>query len=357
MLKMYYKSVNRGLAFTKPGLYTVGYILAIGLLAIITGINGFYLFLSTGLALLIISGIISERVMRHNKVVYLEKIQADANTPFDLTFCIHNDSKTFTTYGIETSFTLEKPKARFLKNENVAPITGTALKIAPCQTADFVARCGGLPRGSYHSIYSTQRTIYPFGLLEKFKITNLKCDITIVPGTDMELLAALTNLVTRQQAKTNAEIEFFSHSAYMHKDPIKYVDWKRSAGKSPKDWVVKQYRSEIETVHFRILSLWDYAVRSQTEYSYESILSRIRTAVRALSTETAQVGLDTGSGAIIWGAEHILLALAGAPKFDKRIKGLTHEASDATPVGQCITVEITPTNHGWYTGSKATGAG
>src|SRR5690606_32064830 len=114
MFKLYYKSVNRGLSFTKPGLYTIAYVMLIGLLAIITGINGFYIFMSTGLALLIVSGLISERVMRYNKVTHLESIASAANTPFDLSFTVKNSSRSFTTFGIETTFTLEKPKFHFI---------------------------------------------------------------------------------------------------------------------------------------------------------------------------------------------------------------------------------------------------
>jgi hypothetical protein len=347
MLKLYYQSVNRGLSFTKPGLYAVGYVMAIGLLAIVTGINGFYLFMSTGLALLIVSGLISERVMRYNKVTHLEAVDADADAAFNLNFSVHNSSTSFTTYGIQTSFTLKKPQTNFITRPVTAPIQGSALKISPGHTAMFHARCEGLPRGRHSHIFVSQRTNYPFGFLEKYKIIELPCSITIVPATDPKLLAELVSMLNRRRSQADADREFFSHIAYTHKEPIKYIDWKRSAGKPPKDWVIKQYRSEVQNFWFRIAGLWEHALRCPDAAAYERYLSRLRTAVRALSTEHTLIGLDTGTGPVIWHADNILLALAGAPRFDSRKEGLNARPEPAPATGRCVTLTMTPDSHTW----------
>lgn len=355
MFKLYYKSVNRGLAFTKPGLYAIGYVMAIGLLAIITGINGLYLFMSTGLALLIVSGMISERVMRNNKVTHLEAVEADADTAFDLSFSVQNSSSSFTTYGIQTSFTLDKPRISVLTKPTDAPIQGNAIKIGPGKTAVFHARCEGLPRGRHSQIFVSQRTNYPFGFLEKFKILELACSVTIVPKTDPQLLAELTGILKRHRAQADADREFFSHIPYTHKEPIKYIDWKRSAGKPPKDWVIKQYRSEVRNHWFRIDGHWQHAVSSATQDIYERYLSRLRTAVKALESEQTLIGLDPGSTPVIWGSEAILLALADAPVFERRHEGLTAALEQTAASGRCISVTITPDSFSWD--SDTSGAG
>lgn len=322
--------------------------MAIGLLAIITGINGFYIFMSTGLALLIVSGMISERVMRYNKVTHLESISADADTPFNLNFSVQNSSETFTTYGIETSFNLDKPNPKIIARTVAAPISGRALKIDPGRTSTFNARCEKLPRGHHQKIFVTQRTRYPFGFLEKFKIIELPCLLLVTPAIDHSLFAELNQEVSRRRSLADADREFFSHNAYTHKEPLKYIDWKRSAGKPPRDWVVKQYRSEAQSFHYRILGLWQYADSALNEENYEKFLSRLATAVKALSSDQSAVGLDVGSGSIEWGTEPMKLALAAAPKFAERSKALKFSGNSLIPPGKCITLEITPTSFTWH---------
>lgn len=347
MLKLYYKSVNRGLSFTKPGLYTIGYVMAIGLLAIITGINGFYIFMSTGLALLIVSGMISERVMRYNRVTHLESISSEANAPFNLSFSVKNSSKIFTTYGIETSFDLQKPNPKILAKQEPAPIAGRALKIDPGRTSTFNARCEGLPRGCHRTIFVTQRTRYPFGFLEKFKIIELPCSLVVTPATDHKLLAELSLEVARRRSQADADREFYSHNAYSHKEPPKHIDWKRSAGKPPADWVVKQYRSEAQNFHYRVLGLWRHADSALNAANYELFLARLLTAIKVLASDQSFVGLDIGTGAIEWGSDAAKLALAGAPQFEKRLGRLQFSQTGVTPSGKCLTLEITPNTHFW----------
>jgi len=352
MLKLYYKSVNRGLSFTKPGLYSIMYIMAIGLLAIVTGINGFYIFMSTGLALLIVSGLISERIMKHSKVTHLESLLVNAKTPFDIKFTVANTSKNFTTFGIETTFTTEKPAFNLIIKANPSAFAGKALKISPGGSATFQARSNGLVRGHHTSIYVAQRTCYPFGFLEKFKIITLPCSLIVTPEIDQKLLADLNIAVNRRRILAEANRDFFSHQPYTHIEPLKLIDWKRSAGKPTKNWVVKQFRSEIQKYHYKIMGHWTHCLDAANEQSYENFLTRLATGVKALVSEGSEVGLELTTGKIIWGQVHILSSLASAPSFAKREDGLEIPARKDAPAGLCITLLITPDSFCWKNDSS-----
>lgn len=352
MLKLYYKSVNRGLSFTKPGLYAILYVMAIGLLAIVTGINGFYIFMSTGLALLIVSGLISERVMKYSKVTHLESVIVNAREPFDIKFTVANTSKTFTTFGIETTFTIEKPSFRMIAKSKESAFAGKALKISPESSATFQARSEGLVRGHHRNIHAAQRTCYPFGFLEKFKIIALPCSLIVTPEINQKLLAELITDVNRRRVLAEANRDFFSHQPYTHIEPLKHIDWKRSAGKPTKDWVVKQFRSEIQSFHYKIIGHWQHAINSETAQVYETYLGRLSTAVKALASDRSEVGLEISKGQIIWKPEQIQTALASAPSFAERRAGLNIGDNKEGPLGLCIPIVITPDSFSWRTESS-----
>ncbi len=351
MLKLYYKSVNRGLSFTKPGLYAILYVMAIGLLAIVTGINGFYIFMSTGLALLIVSGLISERIMKYSKVTHLESVIVNAREPFDIKFTVANTSKNFTTFGIETTFTIEKPSFRMIAKAKESAFAGKALKISPESSATFQARSDGLVRGHHRNIHVAQRTCYPFGFLEKFKIVGLPCSLIVTPEINQKLLTELTVDVNRRRVLAEANRDFFSHQPYTHIEPLKHIDWKRSAGKPTKDWVVKQFRSEIQNFHYKVIGLWQHAINAETEELYEMYLGRLSTAVKALASDRSEVGLEISKGQIIWKPERIQTVLASAPSFANRNSGLNTGDNKDGPLGLCIPIIITPDTFSWRTES------
>jgi hypothetical protein len=323
--------------------------MAIGLLAIVTGINGFYIFMSIGLALLIVSGLISERIMKYSKVTHLESLLVNAKAPFDIKFTVANISKNFTTFGIETTFTIEKPRFRLIAKQKHYAFSGKALKIDPESSATFQARSEGLIRGHHRTIHVAQRTSYPFGFLEKFKILELPCSLIVTPEIDQKLLAELITDVNRKRVLAAANRDFFSHQPYTHIEPLKHIDWKRSAGKPTKDWVVKQFRSEIQNFHYKIIGHWLHALNAETEDVYETYLGRLATAVKALASDRSEVGLEIEKGQVIWTPERIQTVLASSPMYSERAKGLAIGANKEGPLGLCIPVIITPDSFSWRT--------
>jgi hypothetical protein len=101
---MYYPKVNRGISFTKPGMYSFCLILLIGLIAVSSGINALYVFLSSGLGGFIVSGLLSELAMKSCTIETASAALADAHTAFELTFTIQNHSSWFSVFQMQNFF-------------------------------------------------------------------------------------------------------------------------------------------------------------------------------------------------------------------------------------------------------------
>src|SRR5687767_3365945 len=98
---MYYKSVNRGVLLTSPGKSTIALVMTLGFIAIASSYNGIYLAVSLGLSILIVSGLLSEKVMKHYELKGLLPVTAEPNLPFSVRFQARNKSSVVNLYGIE----------------------------------------------------------------------------------------------------------------------------------------------------------------------------------------------------------------------------------------------------------------
>ena len=111
---MYYDTFHRGLTFTLSGVYSLCLILFVGLIAITTGINGLFVFLSCGLGGFVVSGVLSERAIHNIRVTSIGAVQCDAGDTFALYFSIENRSSTFTIFGMETLLFTDTPRYRLV---------------------------------------------------------------------------------------------------------------------------------------------------------------------------------------------------------------------------------------------------
>ena len=319
---MYYRRVNRGLSFTKPGLYSFGLVLLIGMIAVTTGINGLYVFLSAGLGGFIISGLLSERAMRSCNVTSVSAAMADADAPFTLTFTVENVSSWFTVFALQTFFMLKAPKFRLISAPPAALAAVKLGRVPPAAQLIFTAPCEGMPRGRHLKILAMQQTSFPFGILEKYKLHEVAASLTVAPRVDPAFLDELRHAVLRRLAAQDAEKEFFSHRAYVARDAIKDVDWKKSAARPTSDWVVKQYRAPAAAAPLCLDAAWDAALGLADERGYEAYLAQVRTALKVFEESQRRYYLDLGQGLCLSGYDVCLAALAGAPAFADRRRGV-----------------------------------
>lgn len=317
---MYYKRVNRGLSFTKPGIYSFGLLLLVGMIGVTTGINGLYVFLSAGIGGFIISGMLSEKAMKETRVAAVRAAAADAGTEFAVEVAVENQSSWFSVFELDTLLALDAPRFKLISAGIEAPVKAHASCLRPQRVTALETVCRGLPRGLHAKMTAVQKTTFPFGLLEKFKVVEVEARFVIGPALDLGFLAILRPKIRAALAALDADREFFAHRSYQSRDPRRDLDWKKSAMKAPRDWVVKQYRARGEEARVRVLAPWGVVAGAADPVTYERRLAKLRTTLKALEESQRAYVLDWGDR-LVEGAELCYESLAGAPDFAARARG------------------------------------
>jgi len=276
---MYYRSVNRGIHTTVPGRYTIALVLALGLIAIASGYNGIYLSLSLGIAILIISGLLSEKVMKYFEIHGAGRASGEAGRPFTLELKVRNLDDRQVLYGVECLLFENPPTFPFFAKEPAPRMRAHTFMLEPKENATVSGTCSGLPRGHYETLYAVQRTLYPFGLLTKFKVARLTTEISVLPALDEELFKRLGQELRHQMARADSEREFYCHRHRNPFDSTRLIDWRRSAGRPVSDWVVKVFESRSREQRIRVVASLSFLLSSADSAVYEKRLSDLRTAL------------------------------------------------------------------------------
>ncbi len=349
---MYYKSVNRGLSFTKPGVYSFGLVLVLGMVAVASGINGLFVFLSIGLGGFIISGLLSERAMKSCTITSVASTIADAHAPFEVTFTLENRSRWFTVYSMRGLFVLQAPRFRLIASSR-SEVAGVRIaRIAPRSTEAYRALSHGMPRGAYDHVLAMQLTTFPFGILEKFKLADVPASMLVAPAVDQQALETLRQMLKVQFQHEEASREFYGHRAYLPRDSLKDVNWKKSAGRRPSDWVVKLHRSPVDQLPLRIRAPLAEAARLSTDLEYERYFSCILTAVSALDELGRPWLLDLGTADVLKDARTVRKTLARLPEFAARAELAPYARSQAGAPRETV-LAVAKDGFAWETGKGA----
>lgn len=339
---MYYKGVNRGLAFTKPGVYAFAFVLTLGLLAVASGINGLFVFLSVGLGGFIISGLLSEKAMKTCTVTSVAAKLTDADAPFEVAFTVTNSSTWFSAYSMRGLFLLKAPPFRLIAREPPFVASVRLVRVPPASTATYMAQSRGMPRGDYKRVLAMQLTTFPFGILEKFKLVDVSASLIVAPAIDHDLLQEVRALIRARIMAENVDKEFFAHRSFAPRDSLKDVDWKKSAARPQKEWVIKQYKAPAAAQPVTVLAPMSYAASLGAEGEFERYWVRVRTILKALEEAQRPYVLSLGSG-VIKGYEAALQSLAALPKFDSQelVSALAAEEAKGGAEGPLLTVRAT----------------
>lgn len=317
----YYDTFHRGLTFTLSGVYALCLILFVGLIAITTGINGLYIFLSSGLGGFVVSGILSERSMRSAHVDSLGAVQVDAHTAFGLPFRLTNSSRWFTVFGLETLFFTETPRYRLIAGPRHAVAKHYLTTLPPRSSFVMTAPCPGMPRGLYTDLRVMNLTTFPLGILEKYKVVKVASRIIVAPQVDPVQLREIIQSLHHALRAHTVGYEFFMHLPYQ-REQSHLIDWKKNAGKAPRDWVIKDLRTASQRSTVVIEAPWDIATGVPDQPSYERFLTLIRTALEAVQDLSLEFIFPVSSSLSITRFDEALGILAAAPPFEKRLKGL-----------------------------------
>ncbi len=345
---MYFKGVNRGMAFTKAGFYLTGLAFLAGLLATGSGSNALFLTLGLGLSALVVSGILSEKVMRHCRVRAVESVQVSAGTPFSIPVHVHNSHPRNTLYGVEIFIDRRKPKYRLIPKAWPMEFYGNVLRVGPQSAVSVPARSHGLKRGAWKEVFLTQATLFPFNLVRKYKVDSIHANVLILPPLDLELLHVLNDEVHARALLSVPSSEFFSHRPVYPSDSHRNVDWKKSTLADPQSWILKVFQEHSPQFGILICPQWSDLTAMTNAEAHERFLARVQTAIEFCKRENKPFHLMLTTGQF---ADDHAQALAAFPHFGKDYAAfLSSQPCHVLGRGEFVTLRMGATVHKWEQG-------
>lgn len=314
---MYYDTFHRGLTFTLSGVYSLCLILFVGLIAITTGINGLFVFLSCGLGGFVVSGVLSERAIRNIMVTSIGAVQCDADETFTLYFSIENKSSAFTIFGMGTLLFTDTPRYRLVVGKRHPIAHHRLMNLSPKSRVVVTAACQGLKRGYYDHLKVMNLTTFPLGILEKYKITQISTEIVVSPKIDLNWFKIISERLSKIIRSSDIGAEFYVHQPYRNENP-KLLDWRKNAGKNCNEWVIRELRSESRKFSVLVDIRWDDTQSMISMEEYEKFLSRTRTAIEAAHRLNLGAILRLDKKICLDHIDKIKLILAKAPSFEDR---------------------------------------
>jgi len=166
---------TRRLKFTREGKYYLGITLGVGFAAINTGNNLLYLLLGMLLALIIVSGVMSELSLRKLTVTRRLPMRAQVGRAHLVEIEVFNHKGRIPSYAIEVED---------LRAGQPADKRCFFLKISPVSAQVAAYRRTPARRGRDHHTGFRIATRFPFGLFEKSREVSAPGDLIIYPAVD-----------------------------------------------------------------------------------------------------------------------------------------------------------------------------
>ena len=173
----------RKLKFTREGKFFVGITLGVGFAAINTGNNLLYLLLGMLLALIIVSGLMSELSLRDLTVVRRLPMRAQVGRPHLVEIEVFNHKGRVPSYAIEVED---------LRAGQPADKRCFFLKISPKSAQVAAYRRTPARRGRDKHVGFRIATRFPFGLFEKSREVPAEGELIIYPAVDLVNLPVMT---------------------------------------------------------------------------------------------------------------------------------------------------------------------
>jgi uncharacterized protein (DUF58 family) len=240
----------RKLRFTSEGRWFVGMTLMVGFGAVNTGNNLLYLLLGMMLGLIIVSGMLSESVLRGLTIRRVATGDIFAGRPVPVSCEIHKERGWLSSYSITVSehearatrarrrvalgLPADVPRRRKAREaeQDPGPPTMLALRVPPGSTVLATGECTFPVRGLYRYVGLDIATRFPFGFFEKTRPQHGESELLVFPA----LLSAGSRGI--QDPALDGEIErawegrsddFFGLREFRHGDDRRDIHWKVSA--------------------------------------------------------------------------------------------------------------------------------
>ena len=318
----------RKLRFTREGKYFVLITFGVGVAAINTGNNLLYLVLGMLLALIIVSGVMSEFSLRNLTVTRRLPSRAQAGRSHLVEIEVFNRKRKFPSYAIE----VEDLRAGQPTDKRCF-----FLKISPRSAQVAAYRRKPHRRGRDRHTGFRVATRFPFGLFEKSLHYSLKGELIIYPAVDPVRLthdAAGTNLGCCDQIGRGTGDEVMGLRPMREGDDPRDIYWRKST--VPNEFILKERAREARPDV--VLSLDDVRPATVNKEIWDSEFERRIREVASMAVALLRRGngikIVTPSGKTSFGtpavgADPVLRFLALIEATDEQ--NLTTEASSQRP--------------------------
>ncbi|MBI2088974.1 MAG: DUF58 domain-containing protein [Deltaproteobacteria bacterium] len=260
---------NRRLYFTREGWLFSVLALSIGLVAVNTGHNLFYLLFALLLSVVIVSGILSERVLRHIEVKRHLCSEITARVPFAVTVEVRNPHRQLLSYSLAVS-----DRSDFFPRRAL----GYLACLGPGESRSFHYLVRVERRGEYHfgPIYLSTR--FPFGLFEKVRVIRAPANFVAYPAhRDVsEHCPSVWGKERTGYKKWRWGEEVLGFRPAVPGDDHRFIHWPTSARVG--QLMVKEFLEEVE--HPRLVFFDNRGVAGEKfEYGVEMAASLLRQLV------------------------------------------------------------------------------
>jgi len=231
-----YLNPHRRLHFTREGWIFASLTLGIGLVAVNTGHNLFYLVFSLLLSVVIVSGMLSERVLRGIEIRRNAPCEVTARIPFAVVVEVRNP------YPCKISYALTVTDAGdFFPRRTLSYLPA----LGPRETRSFPYLVQAQRRGRHRFDAVHLTTRFPFGLFEKVRIIPLEASLIAYPAIKesarLRALAGGKERIGSKKWRWGEEV--LGLRAALHEDDHRFIHWRTSARTG--QLMVKEFVEEI----------------------------------------------------------------------------------------------------------------
>ncbi|MCB9640191.1 MAG: DUF58 domain-containing protein [Myxococcales bacterium] len=219
----------RELEFTREGRWFVGLTIGLGIAAINTGNNLLYLILGMLLSLIVLSGILSNLVLRDLRLRRVLPSRVTAHLPTLITLGVTNNKRSAASYSIEL-----EDKIEALEPQRVAlqPKKCYFLKVGPKREQRAAYRVSFPRRGRYHLSELKVSTRFPFGLFVKTRRIYVDEELIVWPQLHEvypTLLEYQDRYGTMSHPQRGTGIDFLALRDMQPGDEVRWIHWPSSA--------------------------------------------------------------------------------------------------------------------------------
>lgn len=292
---------HRSLRLTSEGTTFLIFTLAVGIAAINTGNNLFYLVLALMLSLVVISGLLSEQCLRRLEFQRYTPDLIMANDPSTITLSITNRNARFPSFSL-----------RLLDHSGEQDIDrGLFVRHLPAKRSLLLSYpILATQRGWIHLQAVRAETLYPFGLFLKRALYPLEASILVGPAVKPLSLRFIDELVSEGQGqplpRRGQGIQLYNLRLYQPGDDSRSIHWMTTARTS--QLTVRETEAEDQR---RITVILSTIAPDQLDGLFERSVTLVASLLWYLSERAYPLRLvvdddDSGLGT---GPDHLLVMM------------------------------------------------